>query len=206
LWYNSAFYQEPDAPHDTIQDASGLSWYAMSPRAETPQFESVSPDSASGLGETPRGGAYTDSDSGAASSDGLSEAAMDYSRSEFRQFMPGFTQETSKIDASRHGDGMIEARHADGSATAFYDKTMYGPPRGDYQVFEDRKGGQWYAIQGTPVAQRRPVYEDGKPVYDGGSLRTVNTESVRYKTTLTKFEEPEARDTNDRKPPNPKRR
>jgi hypothetical protein len=34
---------------------------------------------------------------------------MEYNRAEFRQFMPGFTQEASQIDASRYGDGVIEA-------------------------------------------------------------------------------------------------
>jgi hypothetical protein len=39
LWYNSAFYQEPDAPHDTIQSADGVGWYAVQPHASTPEFE-----------------------------------------------------------------------------------------------------------------------------------------------------------------------
>ena len=28
-WYNSAFYQEPDAPHSIMTDANGVEWYAM---------------------------------------------------------------------------------------------------------------------------------------------------------------------------------
>jgi hypothetical protein len=120
--------------------------------------------------------------------------------------MPGYEQQASQIDASRHGDGMIEVRHADGSGTAFYDKAMYQSPRGDYKVYEDNRGGQWYAVPGTPTVERKPVYEDGRPVYDGENLRTVNVENVKYKTTLTRFEEPKKRDVNDRKPPNPKRR
>lgn len=40
MWYNSAFYQEPDAPHDTISSADGVSWYAMHPHAAAPEFES----------------------------------------------------------------------------------------------------------------------------------------------------------------------
>ena len=31
MWYNSAMYQEPDAPHDTIQSTDGVGWYAMQP-------------------------------------------------------------------------------------------------------------------------------------------------------------------------------
>ena len=46
LWYNSAYFQEPDAPHETIQGADGLSWYAMTPAASVPQFEPV-PDGGS---------------------------------------------------------------------------------------------------------------------------------------------------------------
>ena len=62
---------------------------------------------------------------------------------------------------------------------------MYQAPRGDYHVFEDSGGGQWYAIPGTAAVERRPVYEDGKPVYDKDVLRTVNVETVRYPTTPT---------------------
>ena len=40
LWYNSAFYQEPDAPHDTMAAANGVQWYTMQQKAEAPQFES----------------------------------------------------------------------------------------------------------------------------------------------------------------------
>ncbi|MFR8066617.1 MAG: hypothetical protein ACLU5C_07595, partial [Acutalibacter sp.] len=29
LWYNSAFYEEPDAPHSVTQSANGVSWYQM---------------------------------------------------------------------------------------------------------------------------------------------------------------------------------
>ena len=38
-WYNSAYYDEPDAPHSTIQAANGVEWYAMQQHAETPPFE-----------------------------------------------------------------------------------------------------------------------------------------------------------------------
>ena len=29
LWYNSAFYEEPDAPHSVVQAANGVDWYQM---------------------------------------------------------------------------------------------------------------------------------------------------------------------------------
>ena len=170
LWYNSAFYSEPDAPHDQISSADGVNWYAMHPHAEAPQFEP-------------------------------GDAAAEYNQAQFQQFMPGYTEHTSKIDSGRAQEGYIEVRHEDGSGTAFYDRTQYQAPHGDYQVYEDVRGGQWYAIPGTPSVDRRPVYENGQPVYENGSVKIVNVESVRYKTTLTRFAEPSRRDPEDFKPP-----
>ena len=40
LWYNSAYYDEPDAPHTIMQSANGVDWYAMQQQAEAPDFES----------------------------------------------------------------------------------------------------------------------------------------------------------------------
>ena len=185
LMYNSAFYQEPDAPHDTITDSGGLGWYAMHPHADMPQFE------AGGLS------------AGMADSSTLAKA-QEYDQALFQQYMPGYATPVSSVDAARRDDGMMEVRHADGSGTQFYDKTMYQAPRGDYQVFEDKKGGQWYAIPGTPTVERRPVYENGKPVYDGDALRTVNVEAIKYKTSLARYEQPKSRDVNDRKAPKKK--
>ena len=48
------------------------------------------------------------------------------------------------------------------------------PPRGDYKVYEDAKGQQWYAIHGEPAVERKPVYLDGKAVYEEGKLKTTN--------------------------------
>ena len=171
LWYSSAFYQEPDAPHEIMQGSDGLSWYAMTPQASPPQFEA-------------------------------GDAAAPFNQAQFHQFMPGFGQEITTVDASRVDDGVLEVRHADGSGTAFYDRTRYQPPRGDYHVYEDSSGSQWYAIPGVASVERRPVYQDGKPVYDGDSLRTVNVESVRYPSTPSTFAPtPKQRQANDRKPP-----
>jgi hypothetical protein len=196
LWLSSAHYQQPDAPHDNINDSNGVGWYAMHPHASTPEFETASrPSSGRIPGEDYSG-----------LGGGLSEAAMDYNRAQFQQFMPGYEQNVSQIDSSRHSDGMIEVRHGDGSGTALYDKTMYQSPRGDHKVYEDSRGGQWYAVPGKPAVEHKPVYENGKPVYDGDNIRTVREESIKYSTTLTKFGEPSKRDVNDRKPPTPKRR
>ena len=69
----------------------------------------------------------------------------------------------------------------------------FAAPRGDYQVYEDVRGQQWIAIHGDPAVERKPVFEDGKPVYDGENVRTVSVESVRYRNTPSRFKEPEKR-------------
>jgi hypothetical protein len=223
MWLNSAHYQEPDAPHDNISDANGVGWYAMHPHASVPEFESAQGhmDSEGGYdgasyadgGGIHRGGipaydgaAHADSAGYGDAQGGLSESAMAYNRAQFQQFMPGYETAVSQVDASRHSEGMIEVRHADGSGTQFYDKAQFQSPRGDHKVYEDSRGHQWYAVTGTPSVERRPVYEDGKPVYDGEHLRTVNVESVKYKAAPGRFNEPQKRDPGDRKPPNHKRR
>jgi len=170
MWYNSAFYQEPDAPYDTISSADGVGWYAMHPNADVPHFEA-------------------------------GDVASDYNQAQFQQFMPGYGEQVSQINSDRGHEGYIEVRHGDGSGTAFYDKNQFQSPRGDYQVYEDSRGGQWYAIPGTPTALRQPVYENGKPVYENGGVKSVNVESVRYKTSLSRYESPSRRDPNYRKPP-----
>ena len=183
LWYNSAYFQEPDAPHEVIQGADGLSWYAMTPAAAVPEFEPETP--------APSGG-------------GLSPSAQ-YNATLFGQFMPGFDQPVVSVDSSRSADGILEVRHEDGTGTAFYDRTMYQAPRGDYHVFEDSGGSQWYAIPGTPAVERRPVYEDGRPVYDGDKLQTTTVETMRYKSTPSRHTQPQKRPVTERKPPNRKK-
>ncbi len=183
LWYNSAYFQEPDAPHEVIQGADGLSWYAMTPAAAVPEFEPETP--------APSGG-------------GLSPSAQ-YNAALFGQFMPGFDQPVVSVDGSRSADGILEVRHEDGTGTAFYDRTMYQAPRGDYHVFEDSGGSQWYAIPGTPAVERRPVYEDGRPVYDGDKLQTTTVETMRYKSTPSRHTQPQKRPVTERKPPNRKK-
>lgn len=183
LWYNSAYFQEPDAPHEVIQGADGLSWYAMTPAAAVPEFEPETP--------APSGG-------------GLSPSAQ-YNAALFGQFMPGFDQPVVSVDSSRSADGILEVRHEDGTGTAFYDRTMYQAPRGDYHVFEDSGGSQWYAIPGTPAVERWPVYEDGRPVYDGDKLQTTTVETMRYKSTPSRHAQPQKRPVTERKPPNRKK-
>ena len=170
LWYNSAYFQEPDAPHTVMQSANGVDWYAMQQQADIPQFET-------------------------------GDAAAAYNKAAFQNFMPGYDLSVSQVDGSHRQDGHFEVRHDDGSGTKFYDTARYAAPRGDYQVYEDARGSQWYAIRGEAAVDRKPVFENGKPVYDDGKLRTVNVETVRYKQTTARFAEPEKRGDIERKPP-----
>lgn len=171
MWYNSAMYQEPDAPHDTIQSMDGVGWYAMQPHNDVPKFESPT------------------------------DEAKAYNQAQFQSFMPGYETQPAYVDTSRARDGVIDVRHEDGSAMRFYDHTQFQAPRGDYTVYEDKRGGQWYAIPGTPVVERRPVYEGGKPVYDGNQVKTTQVEAIRYKSTLTRYADPQPRDMSEKKPP-----
>ena len=173
-WYNSAYYDEPDAPHSTIQAANGVEWYAMQQHAETPPFEA-------------------------------GDAADGYNRAQFQSFMPGYEQPVTSVDGSGRMDGHFEVRHEIGSGTMFYDTAQYAPPRGDYQVYEDVHGSQWYAVHGEAAVERKPVYENGKPVYDGDNVRTVSTETVRYKSTPSRYGEPKSRDQTEIKSPRRRR-
>ena len=174
LWYSSAYYDEPDAPHTIMQAANGVDWYAMQQHAEAPVFEQ-------------------------------GDAADAYNQAAFRDFMPGFEPQVTQIDGTHREDGHFEVRHTDGSGTAFYDTARFAAPRGDYQVYEDVKGQQWIAIHGEATVERKPVFEHGKPVYDGDNVQTVSVESVRYKSTPSRFKEPEKRTDNGIKAPKRKK-
>ena len=170
LWYNSAYYDEPDAPHSIVQSANGVDWYAMQQNAQAPEFETGEP-------------------------------ALAYNQAQFQAFMPGFEQKVANVDGSTRRDGHFEVRHENGSGTMFFDTTRYAAPRGDYKVYEDVKGGQWYAIPGEAAVERRPVYENGKPVYDGDKLRTTQVATVRYKNQPSRYEKPQARALTEIKSP-----
>jgi len=170
LWYNSAYFQEPDAPHSVMQSANGVDWYAMQQHADVPQFEA-------------------------------GDAAESYNQAIFQNFMPGYGEQVYQVDSSHRQDGHFEVRNEDGSGTRFYDTAQYAAPRGDYQVFEDSRGSQWYAIRGEAAIERRPVYEQGHAVYDGDKLRTETVETVRYRQTPAKYSAPEKCGDIERKPP-----
>ena len=174
MWYNSAYYTEPEAPHDVMESSEGVAWYAMKQHAEMPVFES-------------------------------GEDAYGYNQAQFREFMPGYERPITTVDGSGSSDGYFEVRHDDGSGTRFYDSTRYSAPRDRYQMYEDGTGGKWYAIHGEAAVERRPVYEDGMPVYDGDSVRSVSVETVRYRNMPQRLGEPTERPTWDIKPPNRRR-
>lgn len=173
LWYNSAFYEEPDAPHSVVQAANGVDWYQMEPPAAAPEFET-------------------------------GEQAQAYNRASFQNFMPGFEQQVTTVDGSQREEGYFEVRHLDGSGTQFFDTTRYAAPRGDYKVYEDAQGKQWYAIHGEPAVERKPVYLDGKAVYEDGKLKTTNVETVRYKSAPALYQKPQRRPEKPPKPPRKK--
>ena len=175
MWYNSAYYDEPDAPHTIMQSSDGVDWYAMQQHAVAPEFEA-------------------------------GEAAFAYNQAQFQAFMPGYEQQVSSVDGSGRTDGHFEVRHENGSGTTFYDTAQYAAPRGDYQVYEDVRGGQWYAIRGDAAVERKPVYQDGKPVYDGENVRTVSVETVRYKNAPSRFGEPKPRELTQIKQPKRKQK
>ena len=168
LWYNSAYFDEPEAPHSTLYTENGVAWYAMNPNGEMPVFESGSD-------------------------------ATDYNIAQFQNFMPGY--EGTVTSVSEGDNGRFEIRHEDGSGTRFYDSNQYETPRNDYTVYEDNTGHQWYAVDGTPAVERRPVYENGEPVYNGDNVKTVSVETVRYRGEPSRFGAPKSRtDSFDREP------
>ncbi len=173
MWYNSAFFEEPDAPHTSMMDSSGMEWYAMMPNGTVPQFEP-------------------------------GESAAAYNQAAFQEFMPGYEQQITSVDGSQRTEGHFEVRHGDGTGTMFYDIAQYMPPRGDYQVFEDNSGHQWFAIHGEASVERKPVYENGKPVYENGSVKSVNVETVRYRNIPSRYQPPNPVNPNEMKPPKKK--
>lgn len=173
LWYNGGYFEEPDAPHKNIQSSDGVEWYAMTPNAQTPEFESGA-------------------DAGS------------YNLAQFQNFMPSYEQSITGINAENAAEGNFEVRHEDGSGTMFYDSTRFSAPHGDYKVYEDNGGHQWYAIHGNSVVERVPVYENGNPVYDGENVKTVSKAGVRYSSTPTRYTQPKSR-SGDVKPPRKKK-
>ncbi len=133
------------------------------------------------------------------------EAAAAYNQAQFQNFLPGFEQKASSVDVSGRPDGHFEVRHENGSGTRFYDASQYAQPRGDHQIYQDVNGRKWYAIGGEAAVERKPVFQDGKPVYDGDKLRTITVDTVRYRQTPAKFQQPQKRTNTEIKTPKRKR-
>ena len=132
------------------------------------------------------------------------DAAAAYNQALFQSFMPGYDKPVTAIDGSGRSEGHFEVRHADGSGTMFFDSTRYAEPRGDHKTFEDISGGKWYAVSGQPAVERRPVYENGKPVYEGENVKTISVETVRYRNLPSRHASPVSRRQRDSK--NPKKK
>ena len=174
IWYSSAYFEEPHAPHSIIQSSNGVNWYAMSPYSNPPIFEA-------------------------------GEEAYEYNQRQFYEFMPGYEHGIITADSSGSPDGYFEVRHEDGSGARFYDTARYAVPHGAYQVYEDSSGGRWYAVQGEAAVSHIPVYEDGKPVYNGDNVVSISVDTVRYRSEPSRFKAPERRNRISMKQPNRKR-
>lgn len=122
--------------------------------------------------------------------------ADEYNRAQMESFMPGFDKYTVSASTDEE-NACFEVRHEDGSGTMFYDSDVYEVPHGSYNTYKDVNGNKWYAISGDAAVERKPVYDDGHPVYDGDRLRTKNVETVKYRGAPSKFAAPRIRSANE---------
>ena len=196
-----------DTPAADFVPVPDSSYHVETPEAPaaTPASDYSSPVSQSDAAFTPAGSTpNTDSASFFTDSEVFSDFSAAYNQALFKNFMPGYEQPITSVDDSGRSDGHFEVRHADGSGTMFFDSTRYSEPRGDFQTLEDSRGGKWYAVSGQPAVERRPVYENGKPVYDGENVKTVSVETVRYRNLPAKRSSPAPRRQRDTKTPKKK--
>ncbi len=196
--------ETPAADFVPVPDSS---YHAETPEAPaaTPASDYSSPVSQSDAAFTPAGSTpNTDSASFFTDSEVFSDFSAAYNQALFKNFMPGYEQPITSVDDSGRSDGHFEVRHADGSGTMFFDSTRYSEPRGDFQTLEDSRGGKWYAVSGQPAVERRPVYENGKPVYDGENVKTISVETVRYRNLPAKRSSPAPRRQRDSRTPKKK--
>ena len=130
-----------------------------------------------------------------------SDDATDYNVAQFNSFMPGYDGDVTSIDATQETYGHFEVRHEDGSGTMFYDASLYHTPRGDYNTYEDTSGRAWYAIRGEAAIEHRPVYENGKPVFDDGRIRTHTVDVVHYRNAPGRYAAPKPKSGGSSHPP-----
>ena len=196
-----------DTPAADFVPVPDSSYHAETPEAPaaTPASDYSSPVSQSDAAFTPAGSTpNTDSASFFTDSEVFSDFSAAYNQALFKNFMPGYEQPITSVDDSGRSDGHFEVRHADGSGTMFFDSTRYSEPRGDFQTLEDSRGGKWYAVSGQPAVERRPVYENGKPVYDGENVKTISVETVRYRNLPAKRSSPTLHRQRDSRTPKKK--
>ena len=196
-----------DTPAADFVPVPDSSYHAETPEAPaaTPTSDYSSPVSQSDAAFTPAESTpNTDSSSFFTDSEAFSDFSAAYNQALFKNFMPGYEQPITSVDDSGRSDGHFEVRHADGSGTMFFDSTRYSEPRGDFKTMEDSRGGKWYAVSGQPAIERRPVYENGKPVYDGENVKTISVETVRYRNLPAKRSSPAPRRQRDSRTPKKK--
>ena len=201
------FGSASDVPAADFIPVPDSSYHAETPEAPaaTPASDYSSPVSQSDAAFTPAGSTpNTDSASFFTDSEVFSDFSAAYNQALFKNFMPGYERPITSVDDSGRSDGHFEVRHADGSGTMFFDCTRYSEPRGDFQMLEGSRGGKWYAVSGQPAVERRPVYENDKPVYDGENVKTISVETVRYRNLPAKRSSPTLRRQRDSRTPKKK--
>lgn len=201
------FGSASDVPAADFIPVTDSSYHVETPEAPsaTPASDYSSPVSQSDAAFTPAESTpSTDSASFFTDSEVFSDFSAAYNQALFKNFMPGYEQPITSVDDSGRSDGHFEVRHADGSGTMFFDSTRYSEPRGDFKTMEDSRGGKWYAVSGQPAVERRPVYENGKPVYDGENVKTISVETVRYRNLPVKRSSPALRRQRDSRTPKKK--
>ena len=170
------FTRNRDAPHSVTQAANGVEWYQMEPPAQGPDFET-------------------------------GEQALAYNRASFQNFMPGFEQQVTTVDGSHKEEGHFEVPSYRRFRYPFLRHYPVRRPTGETTKFmRTPKDNSGYAIHGEPAVERKPVYLDGKAVYEEGKLKTTNVETVRYKSTPTLYQKPQQRPEKPPKPPRKKGR
>ena len=175
MWYNSGYYNEPEAPHSTIQTADGVDWYALQPHADIPTFES-------GLDASEYNQAQ------------FENFMPDYEH-------PITTVDTSGSQYGhfevRHEDGSGTAFYDSSQyATPRGDYQVYTDSNGNswYGVHGTA------AVERRPVYEEGEAVYGAD-----GNVKTVSVETVRYSSTPTRYAEPSKRNMTNVQEPRRKR-
>lgn len=160
LWYSSAYFDEPQAPHDIMTASNGVAWYTMQSNADMPLFE-----------PNPEDNAFNEAL--------FRQFIPAYDQPVFEvDSLPG----TAGQFEVRHEDGSgTRFYDAVQYAPPRGDHQVFEDINGNswYAVY-----GQ-AAVDRVPLfEQGQPVYEP-----DGENVRTVSVNTVRYKTTPMRYPE-----------------